>query len=134
MRRSKWLLLSLVVIVIGGLIFRIYSNQIVSIAIYKPDGINGLKHIVTIPRDKERKAFIRSLERSFAHQHHADPKADALIDKGERYFRFEVKKRIGSETLDLWVTQQKIVVQTRNKFTKVEGKYIEAINEFLNGL
>ncbi|MNR30787.1 hypothetical protein D3C85_1482580 [compost metagenome] len=128
------MIFSLIVIVLSVLIFRNYSNQIVSIAVYKPDEINGLKLVVTIPRDSERKNIIKSLERSFDHQQHADPKADALIDKGERYFRFEVQKRIGTETLELWVTQQKIGIQKNNKYSKIEGIYTEAINEFLNGL
>jgi hypothetical protein len=132
LKKFKWFII-LIVVLSAVVLFKTYSNQIVSIAIYKPDENNVVKHIVTIPRDKERKDFIKSVENSFSHQQHADPKSDAIIDNA-RYFRLEVKKRVGAVTVDLLVTQQKVGVQERNKTTKIEGKYAEAINELLKGL
>jgi hypothetical protein len=131
MRKSRWLILSIVVLVIGFILYNTYSNQITSITIYK-HGNKGLERIVEIPRDDTRDALFDSLENSFRHQKDADPKSDGLIEAP--YFKFEVKKRFGSDTMELWVTKEKVGIQKGDRYKIIEGEYTDAINIFLNGL
>lgn len=77
-------------------------------------------------------ASFKALEKSFRHQKNTDKKADALVEAP--YFHLVVKKRMGTEFLDLWVTPEKIAIQKNDKFTKIEGNYTEGIKIFLKGL
>lgn len=54
MKKFRWLII-LNVTLNAFILFKTYTNQIVSVVIYKPDDIkgNGLKHIVTIVRDEQ---------------------------------------------------------------------------------
>ncbi|MDF2644580.1 MAG: hypothetical protein K0Q73_385 [Paenibacillus sp.] len=127
MRKRGWLILSLLVLVTGLFIYRTYSNQILSISIYKP-GANGLEQMTDIQRLGNEKMF-QSLERSFRHQKRADPKADALVEAP--FYKIEVKKRVGQDSIELWVSELKVGIQQNGKYRKIEGKYTEAIQSII---
>ena len=62
--KKRWrLIVGLLVVVNCLFIYKTYSNQILSISIFKP-GANGLEQITEIQRIGNEKAF-QSLERSF---------------------------------------------------------------------
>ncbi|MDQ0903528.1 hypothetical protein [Paenibacillus sp. V4I7] len=79
-----------------------------------------MEQITEIQRIGNEKTF-QSLERSFRHQKRADPKENALVEAP--FYKIEEKKRVGQDSIELWVSERKVGIQQNGKYRKIEGKY-----------